>query len=577
MQKSTSSLLKMLNDAGDIPLAHDEWISAWQTLFEDFKNSPDAAKGFADIELAAIGALSSNDIGNTHVQLGSELCRMLDGFKHPALLVNSSGRIVAFNKMVYQNYSVDIGDPIRSLPVTLDLSEPLEDVVRDILSPDAEKQDAVFKQAFSNNTTKEITLAITPSVGHVSTALVFIIACKWQDQATTLIKHQFGLTAAECNVLISFVEGYSSKEIAKIRGRSYATIRTQLQSLMTKMGANSQAALLRKALSLSDFVTQISKFTTVLEHPHRRRADVMRAGGRLVEVTFTGDPKGVPVVQIPTVATYCFNSRIEKKLFAAGLYVISVCPPGYGRTDAVAAGNSRLQCQADDIVAVLDMLGIRSCPLLITNAGTALAMKLSTLLSGRIFSNVLIAACPPVKHWTTYGTGASWVDAVLRVSEKYSAMRGLIITAGLKAWCAIGSRQFHRLQVAGNPEDVDILMRPENTAEAEHALETATATGLGPVIEDISLIFQDCLSDVARCPANLSILHGKKDPVFPIEGVRDFAAEFPDKIRLIEFDTAGFTLFQSHADQVIRTLSEIAIAASVDADSAMQRKAVTAS
>ena len=81
---------------------------------------------------------------------------------------------------------------------------------------------------------------------------------------------------------------------------------------MAKMGANSQAALLRKALSLSDFVTEISKFNTVLEHPHRRRADIMRAGGRLVEVVFTGDPNGMPVVHSPTVATYCFNPQTEK-------------------------------------------------------------------------------------------------------------------------------------------------------------------------------------------------------------------------------------------------------------------------
>ena len=47
----------------------------------------------------------------------------------------------------------------------------------------------------------------------------------------------------------------------------------------------------------------------------------MRAGGRLVEVVFTGDPNGIPVVHSPTVATYCFNPQAEKQLFEAGLYV----------------------------------------------------------------------------------------------------------------------------------------------------------------------------------------------------------------------------------------------------------------
>ena len=562
MKEGTASLLKMLNDAGDNPLAHDEWVSAWQTLYDDFKNSPGAANGFADIEHAAIGALSSKPLDNTDIQLGNELCRMLDNFKHSALLVDSNGRIVAFNVMLYQNYSLNIGDHIQSLPVTLSLSESLEDVIKRTLQDGANKHEAIFKQAFSDNTSKELTLAITPSTGQFASALVFIISCKWQDQATAQIKQQFGLTTAECDVLVSFVEGYSSKEIAQIRNRSYATIRTQLQSLMAKMGANSQAALLRKALSLSDFVTEISKFNTVLEHPHRRRADIMRAGGRLVEVVFTGDPNGIPVVHSPTVATYCFNPQAEKQLFEAGLYVITVCPPGYGRTDNATVAKQRMQCRAEDIAAVLDMLDISSCPLITSNAGTAPCLELATMLPNRISQLVLIAACPPIGYWTTQGSGAPWVDAVLRVSEKYTTMRRLIIAAGLKAWCAIGSKQFHRLQVAGNQEDVKILSQPENVVEIEYALTNAMASGLGPVMEDISMIFRDCLHNVHATSLKISILHGDKDPVFPVQGMRDFAADFPDKVHLKEFKNTGFTIMQTNLEEVIQFLTEITTAPS---------------
>ncbi len=562
MKKGTASLLKMLNDAGDNPLAHDEWVTAWQTLYDDFKNSPGAASGFTDIEHAAIGALSSKPVENTEIQLGNELCRMLDTFKHPALLVDSNGRVVAFNVMVYQNYSLNIGDHIQSLPVTLNLSESLEDVIKGILQAGNSGNEAVFKQAYSDNTSRELTLAITPSTGQFASALVFIIGCKWQDQATAQIKHQFGLTTAECELLINFVEGYSSKEIAQIRNRSYATVRTQLQSLMTKMGANSQTALLRKALSLSDFVTQISKFNTVLEHPYRRRADIMRAGGRLVEVIFTGDPSGLPVVHSPTVATYCFNPQTEKQLFDAGLYVITVCPPGYGRTDNAASEKQRMQCRAEDLEAVLDMLDISCCPLLTSNAGTASGLELATLLPDRISWILLIAACPPIGYWTTRGSGAAWVDAVLSVSEKYTAMRRLIIAAGLKAWCAIGSRQFHRLQVAGNQADVKIVSQPENVVEIEYALTNATVSGLGPVMEDVSMIFQDCLDSVRRCRLNISILHGTKDPVFPVQCMRDFAADFSDKVHLTEVKNAGFTLMQSNPEEMIKMLSEIAATAS---------------
>lgn len=105
------------------------------------------------------------------------------------------------------------------------------------------------------------------------------------------------------------MEGYSLKDIAKVRARSYASIRTQFNSLMTKMGAHSQASLLRSALSLAEFTTEIEKLSKVLEHPFRRSANIMRDDGRMVDVCFCGDPAGTPLLHIPTAAANRFNSK----------------------------------------------------------------------------------------------------------------------------------------------------------------------------------------------------------------------------------------------------------------------------
>ena len=56
---------------------------------------------------------------------------------------------------------------------------------------------------------------------------------------------------------------------------------------------------------------------------------------------------------------------------------------------------------------------------------------------------------------------------------------------------------------------------------------------------------------------NISILHGDKDPVFPVQCMRDFAADFSDNVHLTEIKNAGFTLMQSNPEKVIKILTEI--------------------
>jgi len=558
MKERNSSLLKMLRNVGKDPLSHDEWIAGWTKMYDELESTQDSSIGFSEIEHAALGSLSNVKISDTHAHLNIEVSRMLETFKHPALLVNGAGCIVAQNAMVRATYDTDIGDKIEKLPVILNCSESLQDVVKSVSNNIFSKEKAVFRQAFRKNSSHEVTVAITNSSGEKSTAaLVFIISSRFNESAAYLVKTHYGLTTAECEILVSFVEGYSLKEIASDRERSHATIRTQFNSIMIKMDAHSQASLLRTALSLSDFTTEIDKFSAVLEHPFRRQANVMRDGGRMVDICFCGDPAGTPLLLIPTAATNRFNAKVEELILKAGLYLIIVSPPAYGGTDPNPSASSREQTQVNDVEAVLDMLNIDSCPLMVSNAGTYSAFHIAASLPARISRIVLLAACPPGDYWSRYGTGASWVDAVLRVGEKYPAVKKVIIAAGLKAWIAVGSKQFHQLQMAGNKKDIEVQMRPENVVEIEYALASATKFGFNAIMDDISAVFNDYSEKISHSSCDISIIHGTADSVLPIQSMRDFQADFPSRVELFEFNEVGFTLFLSHTQEVVNLLSQI--------------------
>lgn len=561
MTNTNSTLLQMLQRAGKDPQSHHDWICEWRKMHNELDMFPDSSRGFSEIEHAALGSISNVNISGTHAHLSCEVRRMLNTFKHPAFLVDSDGHISALNAMVGLTYDLNIGDKISDLPVTLKLSESLDDLVKEVTNSRFTEGKAVFKQALSRGSTHELTLAITKTnQGGRAAALVFIISSKFSENASQLVKNHYGLTTAECQILISFVEGFSLKEIANVRARSYATIRTQFNSLMTKMGVHDQATLLRTALSLSDFNTEIEKLSTVLAHPFRRAANIMRDGGRMVDVCFCGDPAGTPLLHIPTAAANRFNEKIEELLFNAGIYLITVCPPAHGRTDPQPPDKNRRQCRADDIEAVLDMLNINSCPVMATSAGTYGAFELAASLPERISQIILVAACPPGAYWSRHGTDAPWADAIFRVDEEYAAVRNIIGAANLKSLVTIGSKQYHKLQLAGNRRDVETVMQPENAVELEYALESATTFGMSSILEDIRVLFTDCSEIISHSSCNVSIIHGELDPMFPIQSMRNLQADYPDRIKLFEFDDAGFTVFLSHTEDVVNLLSNIVIA-----------------
>lgn len=559
MTDRSSNLLRMLGSAGKEPHSHHDWICAWREMYAELEEIPDSSDGFSEIEQAAIGSLSNVHVTDTHAHLSCEVRRMLNTFKHPTFLVDSEGQISAQNAMVGLTYDLDVGDKISDLPVTIDPAESIKEVIRKVTHSRFAKGKAVFKQARSKGSSHELTLAITQSQHGAgpAVALVFIISSKFGEKATQLIKNHYGLTTAESQILISFVEGYSLKEIAGVRARSYATVRTQFNSLLTKMGANNQAALLRTALSLSDFNSEIEKLSTVLAHPYRRAANIMREGGRMVDLGFCGDPAGIPLLHIATAAQNRFNAQVEESLFNAGLYLITVCPPAHGKTDPQPLGTDRRKCQSEDIEAVLDMLNIRSCPLLVSSAGTFSAFKMAADLPERISHIFLLAASPPGNYWSRHGTGAPWVDAIFRVDEKFAAVRRIVGAANLKALVTLGSKQYHKLQLAGNKKDVETVIQPENVVELEHSLESATTFGMGSILEDIRVLFTDYSELISKSSCKVSIIHGQIDPMFPIQAMRHLQADYPHRMELFEINEAGFTVFLTHTEEVVNLLSDI--------------------
>jgi pimeloyl-ACP methyl ester carboxylesterase/DNA-binding CsgD family transcriptional regulator len=557
VQNNTSPVIKKMATMDENALEFDNLVQAWNKLCEQTKGDVDLQ--FADIENAAISALAEQSNDSRAGQIGNEISRMLSGFDYPTYLVTGDGRVAALNTSALLEFArIGIGDTVDLLPFTLDKAQEISTLVSGALRDENhDASDAVLRRAYGEGAERDVTIAVTPAGGDVPTALVFVITPRWKPKSVELLKRQFGLTNAESEVLVNFIDGYSSENIATLRNRSHTTIKTQLQSILNKTGARSQTELLRIVLSLSDFTKEISPITDALTHPYRRRAIILREGGRRIEFTLMGDFNGKPMVTVATASFYTLTAEVEKVLHDEELCIISVCTPGCGQTDPAIDKAVRLQTFCSDIAAVLDLQKIDKCPLLAITHGSPICYYLARHLPDRFSHLVQMNAAVPLKFAAASKTQSPWINGILRACDSHPTMGKLLLKGGCKAWASIGASNIMRFQLSSNPVDAEFALRPENLTEFEHALKTATANGIASAVEDMYLAFGDWTENVKESPIRVTILHGEQDRLFHYDAVQEFVAHFSDKVALLSYSDAGFCVVFKHPLQVIRSLRSV--------------------
>lgn len=525
-------------------------MEAWNSIFEISGRMGDSS--FAAVEKAAIASTVSDTNVPPNTAVDRHVAQLLEQFSTPAFLARESGQIVTQNAAALRQYRVGPDDTLDDLPFALERDEAISDILRATLSPARNVPDAVLKRAYSDSDGGAITLSITPSRQNGrAEALVFVVDARWKTSAAGLIKREFDLTEAERALLEGFLDGQTTQDMARTRGRSHATVRTQFHSLMTKMGARSQTELFRNALSVSQFVDSVNEISEILRHPHRKRVDLVRPGGRSVEVTMAGDLSGRPIVFLQNSHTYTFQSRIEQAFFDAGYCILSICRPGHGDTDPISDGTSYYEGFAADVCALLDQLGFDDCTIMSTNTSSAVGYCLAAAMPNRLIGIIQVAACAPVPHLREDDINVPWVKGMFRAARSTPTIYRFMVKTGLRAYAAMGDARFSKIQFMNDPAEYERARQPEAARESQHALTTLTKQGVGPAIEQVELAFHDYTDIVAQSDMPILMVHGADDQVFGASAIRRFAEALADRATYVEIPGATFSAMTSHTDAVI--------------------------
>ena len=562
---SETDIVKLIQDVDDNPASFDALIEDWNSIFDMSQKS--GGFTFEKVEAAARSSVASMNEAVPNTGVGRQVGYLLEQFDSPAYLVREKGQIAAQNSAALQMYNLNSQSTLDDLPLDLEQSEQITDLICASLKPGRNAYDAVLKRAHSTTDGSAITLSIAPSVaerGRESTALVFVIDARWKTKAIGLLKREFDLTTAEQELLKGFLDGQTTQAMAKSRQRSHATIRTQFHSLMGKMGATTQIELLRNALSVSQFVDQIEEITEVIRHPHRKRVDILRPGGRSVEVTMAGDFDGKPIVFFQSALTYAFESKVEQAFHNAGFCILSVCRPGYGDTDPAPDGESSNKTFAADVSSLLDQLGHDECLLMSSNMASAAMFQLSSLLSHRVSGLIQVAAAAPINYMDRSSTSVPWAQAIINAATKHPALRVFLVKSALRAWKALGQARFRNMQFRSDAKQLELVTRPEAIREAQLALDVVTKQGFDLLASDMLAIFSDFREEVLSTKLPILVVHGTSDSVFEIDAIRKFANDFSERVTLTELPDAGFSAMATHTDEIIDQIADFGRTTCVD-------------
>lgn len=189
---------------------------------------------------------------------------------------------------------------------------------------------------------------------------LMMIQPRWTTNTGALLKDAFDLSAAEIEILRSFVETGSVKGVADQRGRSIRTVRTQLSRVFAQMGVSGQTGL---ALFLATLgALEGDKDRKTIRHlgvgasPTEVGSHLIEVSGHTTEYLDYGDPSGAPILLLQSSHPPGLTEKLRQHLFDAGLRVIAPLKPGSGRSDHIA-GRPGPDALAPTYRAVLSAIG----------------------------------------------------------------------------------------------------------------------------------------------------------------------------------------------------------------------------
>lgn len=505
----------------------------------------------------------------------------------PALIIDANLKVVARNASAFKIFALHIGDDLELLPFDGDDTDQLLLIVRRILrnqSPDRR----LLHLKLGGRDSRVIVLhikwlefgaddrdAVAGRAGHVllaSTELHLPVAL---DQT---LHEVFGLSEAERDIVRALVEGKPLKTIARERGRSIGTVRTQLRSVLAKTQTHTQSELIRVTLSLREMIertpaggassTGITGNVAIVKEQGQSFNPIERlraADGRNLEYLVQGPLDGKPVIFSHMGYGLARWPPAALELAAQhGIKVVSPVRSGFGGSDPIGKDDDILAMTRQDTLAVLDHLEIDRCPYIVQGNDMLFAMDFAAEHPDRISEIVGLSGRLPLPSELQYPGMGWWHHFLLSNARHAPHLLYFTTKAGFTLARKIGRIEMFRAVHKSSPADLSVLEDEGVVATLIESSKLALSDSHHAAFAYAKelLATESDWSDrvVAAKEIPTWFISGLQDPLGDLGAIAAYRERFP-WIAIDVIEDGGQLLFFQHSQSLIPKIAEAAMRA----------------
>lgn len=488
----------------------------------------------------------------------SRIAELLAGFRTAALIFNRRGLIVAANDAATANFNIMPGHRLDDLHVDPNAYEELQGQI-DQLVADHNCGNAIVR--FQRLGTSHKVLAHLRAVdADASGRHVIMVTSEqyWPDSLSELLGKTYGITKREVVVLQSITRGETAADIAISAKRSEDTVRSQIKSLLQKTSLGTQAELVRLSTTLLHSIGGATNDEGNIKNLNRLPQYVLTPfvlpDGRNIYYRLAGASLGRPFLLLPSGQGFIrWTDEAEKDMTLRNIQMIVPVRAGYGPSSACPVNDNIYDVAADDIMHLLDYLGVRRCPVVAICDDLKIALH-TERRHPNIFTTIVgSAATMPLKTPVQFARLTKFVRFIQTNATYAPHTLPYVSLLFFHMARRLGTRRFLETMMGNCPADVKALQNPAIARPLEASTEIVITQHFmahhawSREIIEFAKPWANLLLD-SRTPIRL--LAGSGDPFSPIETIREYCSAKPS-IQLTEVPDAGQTLVYTHYGLVL--------------------------
>lgn len=493
----------------------------------------------------------------------SDMEKLVGDLQRPALACIENGKIVYANKALAASLQARSPPSINDL----DLSESSVRTLSQHLRDRGGSRHLLLQLETRVGHPISVSLSHAGSAVGETTFLVVFYDFIWNSMLENVLSESFGLTASERAVVQGFAGGLSMAQIARQRGRSEETVRTQLKTIMAKTGTRSQLELLRLLFgftALSEHAASGNAQEPVegLRPAERRKLAGMTGfitrSGRRYDVHISGATSRHLCLHLhSSMGLYLLSDRARRLAAERGLQLWSVLRPGYGSSGPLPAQADYNDAIAADLVELIERSDTDAVSLLVEGVSFRIGVELVRRLGSRCRSISVASPVMRVSAASLDGHDQKWHRIVFQTAVRSPILLPFFIRAGFAYARAVGPFRFMEEIYNKSPFDLEALEDPAVVSLLQAASRVSLSEGAQThqaFADGLLLAVGDWADEIATVTCPVVIYYGKGD--------RTFRKHHAEQVRLlnpaitdVEFDDAGHLAILTHGHRIIADIA----------------------